>query len=57
MLLGTQILSGIVAEARVCVFETTSPFLDIGIPSDYAAISDFLAAVNSHADNARARKA
>lgn len=53
MSLETQILPSFVAEARVCVFETTSPFLDIGIPSDYAAASDFLTAVTSQAHKAK----
>ncbi len=39
--LETQILPWLVEEGRVQVFQTFSPFLDIGIPSDYAAANDF----------------
>jgi D-glycero-alpha-D-manno-heptose 1-phosphate guanylyltransferase len=56
MSLETHILPGLVAEGRVLVFESTSPFLDIGIPSDYAAASDFLAAMNSRAGKAKSGK-
>ena len=54
--LETQILPDLIAERRVQVFETPSPFLDIGIPSDYAAASDFLAAMNSKADKPKSGK-
>ena len=39
--LETQILPGLVNEGRVHVFRTHSPFLDIGIPSDYSVAGDF----------------
>jgi dTDP-glucose pyrophosphorylase/8-oxo-dGTP pyrophosphatase MutT (NUDIX family) len=39
--LETEILPGLAAAGRIQVFETDSPFLDIGIPSDYAAAPDF----------------
>lgn len=39
--LETQILPGLVEESRVQVVQTNSPFLDIGIPSDYAAAAGF----------------
>jgi D-glycero-alpha-D-manno-heptose 1-phosphate guanylyltransferase len=39
--LETQVLPGLVAAARVNVFKSPSPFLDIGIPSDYAAAAAF----------------
>jgi dTDP-glucose pyrophosphorylase/8-oxo-dGTP pyrophosphatase MutT (NUDIX family) len=39
--LETEILPGLAAAGRVQVFENASPFLDIGIPSDYAAAADF----------------
>jgi len=39
--LETEILPGLAAAGRIHVFETDSPFLDIGIPSDYAAAPGF----------------
>ena len=39
--LETEILPSLAAAGRIQVFETDSPFLDIGIPSDYAAAPDF----------------
>jgi 8-oxo-dGTP pyrophosphatase MutT (NUDIX family) len=39
--LETEILPGLVAAKRSQVFQTDSPFLDIGIPSDYAAAPAF----------------
>ena len=39
--LENQVLPGLVAEGRVNVFRTPSPFLDIGIPSDYASAGGF----------------
>jgi dTDP-glucose pyrophosphorylase/8-oxo-dGTP pyrophosphatase MutT (NUDIX family) len=39
--LETEILPGLAAAGRIHVFETASPFLDIGIPSDYAAAPGF----------------
>jgi len=39
--LETEILPGLAATGRVQVFETGSPFLDIGSPSDYAAAANF----------------
>lgn len=39
--LETQVLPGLAAKGRISVFETKSPFLDIGIPADYAAATDF----------------
>jgi D-glycero-alpha-D-manno-heptose 1-phosphate guanylyltransferase len=48
--LETQILPGLVNEGRVQAFITASPFLDIGIPSDYAAASDFLKAAGLQAE-------
>ncbi len=39
--LETEILPGLAAAGRIQVFETGSPFLDIGIPSDYAAAPEF----------------
>ena len=35
------VLSALVLERRVKIFQTDAPFLDIGIPSDYAAASGF----------------
>jgi dTDP-glucose pyrophosphorylase/8-oxo-dGTP pyrophosphatase MutT (NUDIX family) len=39
--LETEILPGLAEAGRIQVFETDSPFLDIGIPSDYAAAPEF----------------
>jgi dTDP-glucose pyrophosphorylase len=39
--LETEILPGLAAAGRIHVFKTASPFLDIGIPSDYAAAATF----------------
>jgi D-glycero-alpha-D-manno-heptose 1-phosphate guanylyltransferase len=39
--LETEILPGLAAAGRIQVFETASPFLDIGIPADYAAAAEF----------------
>lgn len=39
--LETEILPSLAAAGRIQVFKTDSPFLDIGIPSDYAAAPDF----------------
>jgi dTDP-glucose pyrophosphorylase/ADP-ribose pyrophosphatase YjhB (NUDIX family) len=36
-----SVLPGLTLERRVKVFPTDAPFLDIGIPQDYAAASDF----------------
>lgn len=39
--LETKILPGLASAGRIKVFKTDSPFLDIGIPSDYAAAPEF----------------
>ncbi len=40
-----QVLPGLTLERRVKVFPTDSPFLDIGIPEDYAAAGNFFSAL------------
>ncbi|MCX6969895.1 MAG: sugar phosphate nucleotidyltransferase [Verrucomicrobia bacterium] len=40
-----QVLPGLTIEGRVKVFRTDSPFLDIGIPEDYAAAGNFFSAL------------
>lgn len=40
--LENEILPLLAAERRIRVHETPSPFLDIGIPADYASAADFL---------------
>ena len=40
-----QVLPGLTIEGRVKVFPTDSPFLDIGVPEDYAAAGNFFSAL------------
>lgn len=39
--LETDVLPGLVANGRVSIFETSAPFIDIGIPADYQEAANF----------------